>query len=281
MLRTYTKPGDIVKCPLVRHPVTIKKIYSCDYYGPKKDEGWQIEFEDTDDVYRAWKQRCDGGELIQLGTEGNPYKDYWTVKELQTNIKDCIELKDDDQMQVWNDLLDELLAAGEDYPGIEFVVTVCDVCAMPKAAYLSDILDEETWTCIDCVREDMESISEAEYWTAGPDGPEPDPYRNYNTEVGRRDGERIYPCDGPSGACPYDAQSSMNCRDYCGLGVDEDVPEEQCDGDISDEDYYDITPQDIRDAASNMPCDNTGVCAGDGCYKYYECQVHHPDKDEE
>lgn len=27
------------------------------------------------------------------------------------------------------------------------------------------------------------------------------------------------PCD--SGECPYDAQSSWDCRNYCGLGVDE------------------------------------------------------------
>lgn len=280
MLRTYAKPGDIVKCPLVRHPVVIKKIYSQDYYGPEKQDGWQMEFEDTDEEYRAWKQRCDGGKLIMLGEDDNPYKDYWTVKELQENIRDCIELKDEDQMQVWNDILDELLAAGEDYPGIEFVATVCNECGEVKIAYLDDILGEENWKCIDCVRESMDSMTEPDEMT------ELDPYRNYNAEVERHD--RYNPCDEPGGACPFGAYNGMDCRNYCGVGVDGDVVytdpdsiDTTVDGDISDEEYYDTTAQDLRDAALNMPCDNTGVCAGDGCYKYYECQVHHPDKDEE
>ena len=31
--------------------------------------------------------------------------------------------------------------------------------------------------------------------------------------------KKDYPCD--YGECPYDAQSSWDCRNYCGLGVDE------------------------------------------------------------
>lgn len=32
------------------------------------------------------------------------------------------------------------------------------------------------------------------------------------------------PCD--SGVCPFDARYSEDCRYYCGLGVDEDEPED-------------------------------------------------------
>lgn len=38
---------------------------------------------------------------------------------------------------------------------------------------------------------------------------------------------KTYPCDGPEGACPYDAQYSEDCRYYCGLGVDEDSPPDE------------------------------------------------------
>lgn len=37
---------------------------------------------------------------------------------------------------------------------------------------------------------------------------------------------KIYPCDNPDPYCPFDAQSSYDCRDYCGLGVDEDEEDE-------------------------------------------------------
>lgn len=33
---------------------------------------------------------------------------------------------------------------------------------------------------------------------------------------------KTYPCDNPDPYCPFDAQNSYDCRDYCGLGVDED-----------------------------------------------------------
>lgn len=32
---------------------------------------------------------------------------------------------------------------------------------------------------------------------------------------------KLYPCDGPEGFCPFDAEGGMDCRNYCGLGVDE------------------------------------------------------------
>ena len=38
---------------------------------------------------------------------------------------------------------------------------------------------------------------------------------------------KSYPCDGPEGGCPYDAQYSEDCRYYCGLGVDEDSPPDE------------------------------------------------------
>ena len=31
--------------------------------------------------------------------------------------------------------------------------------------------------------------------------------------------KKDYPCD--NGECPYNAESGYDCRDYCGLGVDE------------------------------------------------------------
>lgn len=37
---------------------------------------------------------------------------------------------------------------------------------------------------------------------------------------------KTYPCDNPDPYCPFYAQSSYDCRDYCGLGVDEDEEDE-------------------------------------------------------
>ena len=44
--------------------------------------------------------------------------------------------------------------------------------------------------------------------------------------------KKLYPCDGADGFCPFDAVGGMDCRNYCGLGVDEDEED-----DIDD--YYD------------------------------------------
>lgn len=37
--------------------------------------------------------------------------------------------------------------------------------------------------------------------------------------------KKTTPCD--HGDCPFDAQYSEDCRYYCGLGVDEDGPEDE------------------------------------------------------
>ena len=31
--------------------------------------------------------------------------------------------------------------------------------------------------------------------------------------------KKDYPCD--NGECPYNTESGCDCRDYCGLGIDE------------------------------------------------------------
>ena len=33
--------------------------------------------------------------------------------------------------------------------------------------------------------------------------------------------KKTYPCDGPDNYCPYDAEGGYDCRNFCGLGVDE------------------------------------------------------------
>jgi len=35
-----------------------------------------------------------------------------------------------------------------------------------------------------------------------------------------------YPCDDIEHLCPFDAQNGYDCRDYCGLGVDEEEEDE-------------------------------------------------------
>lgn len=32
-----------------------------------------------------------------------------------------------------------------------------------------------------------------------------------------------YPCDGPDCVCPFDAIGGYDCRNYCGLGVEEEI----------------------------------------------------------
>lgn len=38
--------------------------------------------------------------------------------------------------------------------------------------------------------------------------------------------KKIYPCDNPDSYCPFDAVGGYDCRNYCGLGVDENEPED-------------------------------------------------------
>lgn len=38
--------------------------------------------------------------------------------------------------------------------------------------------------------------------------------------------KRFYPCDAEPFECPFNARYSNDCRYYCGLGVDEDEPED-------------------------------------------------------
>lgn len=35
-----------------------------------------------------------------------------------------------------------------------------------------------------------------------------------------------HPCDGPEGCCPHNARDMMDCRNYCGVGVDASEPDE-------------------------------------------------------
>lgn len=45
------------------------------------------------------------------------------------------------------------------------------------------------------------------------------------------------PCDIEPFECPYDAVYSEHCRYYCGLGVDEDEPEDYHESEETDFDY--------------------------------------------
>ena len=45
--------------------------------------------------------------------------------------------------------------------------------------------------------------------------------------------KNMYPCDGADGFCPFDAVGGYDCRNFCGLGVDEDGEESY---DYDDED---------------------------------------------
>ena len=55
------KPGDVIVCQ--GETVTIDEIIV--WYYDEPDGYWDIEFIDTNGEYRHWKQRFDGGALIQ------------------------------------------------------------------------------------------------------------------------------------------------------------------------------------------------------------------------
>ena len=38
--------------------------------------------------------------------------------------------------------------------------------------------------------------------------------------------QKYYPCDTEPFDCPFNAQGGYDCRNYCGLGVDENEPED-------------------------------------------------------
>lgn len=60
------KAGDAVR--ISGRTYIIRAIFSADYFGnprhPGPDDGWMIEFKDTDGRYHYWKQYLDGGEFI-------------------------------------------------------------------------------------------------------------------------------------------------------------------------------------------------------------------------
>lgn len=57
------KPGDAIRCMGIT--VVIEKIYYAHYFGGgHDDDGWMIEFVDSNGNYRYWKQYLDGGEII-------------------------------------------------------------------------------------------------------------------------------------------------------------------------------------------------------------------------
>ena len=60
------KIGDQVKVRGITY--TIAELYYAEYYGnerrPLPDDGWMIEFIDTNGGYHNWKQYLDGGEFI-------------------------------------------------------------------------------------------------------------------------------------------------------------------------------------------------------------------------
>lgn len=61
--------------------------------------------------------------------------------------------------------------------------------------------------------------------------------------------KNIYPCDGADGFCPFDAVGGYDCRNFCGLGVDESGDEEDEREDCLNEiNYYpDESMQDYPD----------------------------------
>lgn len=65
-MQTQVKPGDAVR--IAGRTFTIERVFSADYYGnpkyPSPDDGWFIEFTDTNSMYHYWKQYLDGGELL-------------------------------------------------------------------------------------------------------------------------------------------------------------------------------------------------------------------------
>lgn len=54
------EPGDLIRCKGIT--VKIKEIHFQDDFG---DDGFDMEFMDTNGNYRSWKQRFDGGYVLQ------------------------------------------------------------------------------------------------------------------------------------------------------------------------------------------------------------------------
>lgn len=42
-----------------------------------------------------------------------------------------------------------------------------------------------------------------------------------------KEAKHMYPCDNPDSYCPFNAIGGHDCRNYCGLGVDEDEEENE------------------------------------------------------
>ena len=70
----------------------------------------------------------------------------------------------------------------------------------------------------------------------------------------------MYPCDGADGYCPYNAVGGYDCRNYCGLGVDEDSYDE--DEELFDDEDY-VPSSSRRDYGPSNPWDAPGMSVKD------------------
>ena len=50
-----------------------------------------------------------------------------------------------------------------------------------------------------------------------------------------------YPCDNPDSYCPFNAVGGYDCRNFCGLGVDED-----------EEEYEDVNDDDVKNMLKDL-----------------------------
>ena len=235
-MRRYAKPGDIVDCPLVSKPVTISKIYSQDYYGPGQDEGWQLEFEDTTGEYRSWKQRCDGGELIQ--PEVACVGKYLTFNEVLNKIGAAALLKKDTDMRYWCTRLGDLIEYSiEQYANEECVLGLCTECGNYVPVTLSEFeSNPDYWWCDECDAEFEEFLDDLD--GVDPQIDEHEAWRRLDAEA-----HKYY----------YDSDDA----DYS--------DEEYCGDDKSE------TFGMMCDISGMMMCDISGVCCGPNCENYYEC----------
>ena len=88
-----------------------------------------------------------------------------------------------------------------------------------------------------------------------------DGVRSYDNEYDNK-----YPCDYLDD-CPYNATGGYDCRNFCGLGVDENGEEEEdCEADVDDWSRYEIEyvkSSSNRDYSPSNPWDAPGMSVKD------------------
>ena len=207
-------------------------IAKIDFAWYHPDDGWQIEFTDATGQTINWKQWCDGGKMVDCPI------DYKTRDDVFGEINLLIKRQ--------AAAIERASAEPDSSPKNILVVVLehrlqCWNDLLDDMTAIGEYVKDKTPVVVQC--EDCQSWHPV----------------FLDDLVG-------YVAHGVDWLCDSCVNQSFYDNDPANY-----YDEDDDDDDDYEDDDWEPSPEDIRDAASNMPCDNCGYCIGMGCYDYYKC----------